>query len=112
MSDRFRVCLLLMDVNEYRIPDGQGKDRKKHATKLDRYPVALIDEIYLENAEDYRRFLPKNLLPEFSSSCFRIAAKCDLYTAQRSLNILSKIGLIKTIGRKGRYKIYKIAEIS
>ena len=110
--DRFRVCLLLMDVNEYRIPDGQGKDRKKHATKLDRYPVALLDEIYLEKAEDYLRFLPKNLSSEFSSSDFRIAAKCDLYTAQRSLNILSKIGLIEMIGRKGRYKIYRIKEIS
>ena len=112
LCDRFRVCLLLMDVNEYRIPDGQGKDRKKRATKLDRYPVALIDEIYLQTAEDYRRFLPEKLLPEFSSSDFRIAAKCDLYTAQRSLNILSKIGLIEPIGKKGRYKIYKIAEIS
>ena len=111
LCDRFRVCLLLMDVNEYRIPDGQGKDRKKRATKLDRYPVALIDEIYLQTAEDYRRFLPEKLLPEFSSSDFRIAAKCDLYTAQRSLNILSKIGLIEAVGKKGRYKIYRIAEI-
>lgn len=112
LHDRFRVCSLLMDVNEYRIPDGQGKDKKKHATKLDRYPVALLGEIYLEGAEDYRRFLPKALSSEFSSSDFCIAAKCDLYTAQRSLNVLSKIGLIEMIGRKGRYKIYRIKEIS
>ena len=112
LSNRFRVCLLLMDVNEYRIPDGYGKDRKKRATKLDRYPTDLIDEIYLEKADDYHRFLPENLLPEFSSSDFRIAAKCDLYTAQRSLNVLSKIGLIEVVGKKGRYKAYRIAEIS
>ena len=112
LHDRFRVCLLLMDVNEYRIPDGQGKDKKKRATKLDRYPTALIDEIYLKNVEDYRRFLPDNLPSEFSSSDFRIAAKCDLFTAQRSLNILSKIGLIRTVGKKGRYKTYTIAKFS
>ena len=112
LHDRFRVCLLLLDVNEYRIPDGYGKDKKKHATKLDRYPTALIDEIYLETAKDYRRFLPENIPSEFSSSDFRIAAKCDLYTAQVSLNILSKIGLIREIGKKGRYKTYIIEESS
>ena len=108
----FRVCLLLMDVNEYRIPDGQGKDRKKHATKLDRYPTDLVDEIYLEKAEDYCRFLPENLPPEFSSADFRIAAKCDFYTARISLNILSKIGLIQEIGRKERRKFYTISDFS
>ena len=112
LHDYFRVCLLLLDVNEYRIPDGYGKDKKKHATKLDRYPVALIDEIYLEKAEDYRRFLPENLPSEFSSSDFRIAAKCDMNTARVSLNILSKIGLIKPVGKKGRYKTYTVTEFS
>ncbi len=112
LRDGFRVCLLLMDVNEYRIPDGQGKDRKKRATKLDRYPTNLINEIYLEKAEDYRRFLPENLPSEFSSADFRVVAKCDLYTARVSLNVLSKIGLIKEIGKKGRQKLYVIADLS
>lgn len=112
LHEGFRVCLLLMDVNEYRIPDGQGKDRKKRATKLDRYPTDLIDEIYLENAEDYRRFLPENLPSEFSSADFRIAAKCDLYTARVSLNVLSKIGLIKEVRKKERRKLYSLAELS
>ena len=112
LRDGFRVCLLLMDVNEYRIPDGQGKDRKKRATKLDRYPTDLLDEIYLEKAEDYRRFLPDNLPLEFSSADFRIAAKCDLYTARVSLNVLAKIGLIKEIGKKGRQKLYTVTDPS
>ena len=85
------------------------KDEELVATVHQR--TALIDEIYLENAEDYHRFLPDELPEEFASSDFRIAAKCDLYTAQRSLNILSKIGLIEAVGKKGRYKIYRIAEI-
>ena len=108
LHERFRVCLMLLDVNEYRIPDGYGKDRKKRATKLDRYPTALIDEIYLNSAEDYRRFLPENLPAVFSSSDFRIAAKCDLSTAQRSLNIFSKLGLVRKAGTKGRYKTYTL----
>lgn len=111
LHENFRVCLMLLEVNEYRVPDGYGKDRKKRATKLDRYPTALIDEIYLEKAEDYLRFLPKNLPSEFSSSDFRIAARCDLFTAQRALNIFSSIGLIQPMGKKGRYKTYTFAKI-
>ena len=109
VNEKFRICVLLLNVNEYRVLDGYGKDKKKRATKLDRYPTALIDEIYLENAEDYRRFLPDELPEEFASSDFRIAAKCDTFTAQRSLNILSQLGILECIGRRGRQKAYRIS---
>ena len=109
-NEKFRVCILLLNVNEYRILDGYGKEKKKRATKLDRYPTALIDEIYLENAEDYRRFLPDELSGEFTSSDFRIAAKCDTFTAQRALNILSQLGILECTGRKGRQKAYMISD--
>ena len=109
VNEKFRICVLLLNVNEYRILDGYGKDKKKRATKLDRYPTALIDEIYLENAEDYRRFLPDELPEAFASSDFRIAAKCDTFTAQRSLNILSQLGILECIGRRGRQKAYRIS---
>lgn len=109
VNEKFRICVLLLNVNEYRVLDGYGKDKKKRATKLDRYPTALIDEIYLENAEDYRRFLPDELPEEFASSDFRIAAKCDMFTAQRSLNILSQLGILECIGRRGRQKSYRIS---
>ena len=108
-NEKFRICVLLLNVNEYRVLDGYGKDKKKRATKLDRYPTALIDEIYLENAEDYRRFLPDELPEAFASSDFRIAAKCDTFTAQRSLNILSQLGILECIGRRGRQKAYRIS---
>ena len=111
-NEKFRVCVMLLDVNEYRILDGYGKDKKKRATKLDRYPTALVDEIYLGCAEDYRRFLPGDLPKEFASSDFRIAAKCDTYTMQRSLNILSQLGIVECIGRKGRQKAYIISNKS
>ena len=112
LNENFRVCVMLLDVNEYRVLDGYGKDKKKRATKLDRYPTALVEEIYLENAEDYRRFLPSDLSSEFTYSDFRIAAKCDAYTAQRALNILLNLGLIRIVGKKGRQRVYALHENS
>lgn len=112
LHDRFRICLLLLDVNEYRIPDGQGKDKKKHATKLDCYPTALIDEIYLENEKDYLRFLPKDLPKVFTALDFSRASKCKLFVAQRAVNILTKIGLLHVIGKDGRKNKYEILNFS
>ena len=112
LHERFRVCLLLLEVNEYRIPDGQGKDKKKRATKLDRYPTALVDEIYLETAEDYLRFLPKDLPEIFTSAEFSRIARCRLFVAQRALNILTKLGLLQVIGKDGRRNQYKILDFS
>ena len=112
LHERFRVCLLLLEVNEYRIPDGQGRDRKKHATKLDRYPTALIDEIYLDNAKDYLRFLPKDLPKTFTSSDFCRLSNCKLHIAQRALNVLTKLGIFRVIGKDGRKNKYEISDFS
>ena len=99
-------------MNEYRIPDGQGRDRKKHATKLDRYPTALIDEIYLDNAKDYLRFLPKDLPKTFTSSDFCRLSNCKLHIAQRALNVLTKLGIFRVIGKDGRKNKYEISDFS
>lgn len=104
----FRVCIVLLEANEYRALDGYGKDKKKRATKLDRIPTALCDEILLETKEDYRRFLPPDLPEVFTSQDYQKAAGCALWIARRAVNILADLGLIGEIGRQGRLKSYEI----
>ncbi|MBQ3489292.1 MAG: hypothetical protein IJA86_01715 [Clostridia bacterium] len=108
LHENFRVCVVLLEVNEYRAQDGYGKNKKKRATKLDSVPVSLQDEFYLETKEDYLRFLPQNLPNIFTSSDFCQAAKCKLFIAQRALNILTKIGILRMIGKEGRKNKYEI----
>lgn len=112
LHKNFRVCAVLLEVNEYRAQDGYGKDKKKRATKLDCLPVSLQDEFYLENPEDYRRFLPKTLPKIFTSSDFCLAANCKLFIAHRALNILTKIGLLHIVGKDGRKNKYEILDFS
>lgn len=103
-----RVCIILLDANEYRALDGYGKDKKKRATKLDCIPSALLDEIYFETAEDYRRFLPEGLPSAFTSEDYRKISGCEKWIAGRALNILAGLGLIREIGKQGRLKLYEI----
>lgn len=112
LHENFRVCVMLLEVNEYRAQDGYGKDKKKRATKLDSVPIALKDEFYLEKQEDYLRFLPKALPEIFTSSDFSLAANCKLFVAHRALNILTKIGLLHIIGKDGRKNKYEIIDFS
>ncbi|MBE6665478.1 MAG: hypothetical protein E7603_04535 [Ruminococcaceae bacterium] len=112
LHEKFRVCVMLLEVNEYRVQDGYGKDKKKRATKLDAIPVALRDEFYLEKKEDYFRFLSKDLPNVFTASDFSRVSKCKLFVAQRAVNILTKIGLLRVIGKDGRKNKYEILNFS
>ncbi len=112
LHENFRVCALLLEVNEYRAQDGYGKDKKKRATKLDCLPVSLRDEFYLIKPKDYCRFLPKTLPKIFTSSDFCLAANCKLFVAHRALNILTKIGLLRVVGKDGRKNKYEIIDFS
>jgi len=107
-ESNFRICVILLDVNEYRALDGYGKDKKKRATKLDMIPCTLIDEIYFETAEDYRRFLPEELPFSFTSEDYHQTMGCALWIARRALNILSNLELIKEVGKQGRFKVYEM----
>ena len=107
-NEKFHFCVMLLEANEYRILDGYGKDKKKRATKIDTIPCSLSDEIRLHSAQDYKMFLPETLPPQFTSKDYGKTLGCPLWIAQRALNVLSHLDLIREVGKDGRYKQYEI----
>ena len=57
----FRICLALIDMEEYRYLNGWSLDKKKGSTCHDRIPVDIAEEIYIHNASDYIKFVPNEL---------------------------------------------------
>ncbi len=102
-----RICVTELNVIEYRLLDGYGKDQKKHATKLDLIPSALLDEIYFETPCDYLRFLPDTLPENFTSADYRALMKIPSHTATAALGVLHALGLIEQNGKKGRAFTYQ-----
>ncbi len=100
--------IILMDVDEFRLLDGWSKDKKSGATKCDRIPTKLVDEIKLESVEDYKLFLPDNLAETFTVKDYQFASKIRHKDAQVSIHILNYLGTIKRIGKKGRAYLYSI----
>lgn len=98
--------IILMDMDEYRLLDGWSKDKKSGSTKCDRIPTKLVNEISISKVEDYDLFLPEKLSSPFTVKDYRAATKIQLKDAQVAIHILSYLGRIKKIGKRGRAYLY------
>lgn len=103
------IMFLFMDVEETKLLDGWSQDKKRGATKYDRVPVDLIDEMLFERVEDYRMMIPPEL-SEFTTREYAKSAKIPLGQAQTALNIFHYLNLVERIGKKGNSYIYEVRE--
>lgn len=106
--EKLSLCLVLVDIEEYRRLNGWSKDRKRGAHRSDRIPIALHDLFYIHSLEDYKALLPKSLPVAFDSKEFATTAKISMRLAQTSLNILLEVGVVERIGKRGRAYLYEV----
>ncbi len=105
----FRLKFLFIDVEETKILDGWSHDKKRGATKYDRIPKALVDEMYFERVEDYRMMIPPELT-EFTTKDYAKCAKIPLAHAQTAMNIFYYLKLVDRIGKIGNSYVYEVRE--
>ena len=96
----FRLAML--DLEEYKLLNGWSKDRKKGASSYDRIPTEFVQEIEIDRPEDFLQFVPLELADAFTSRDFSKAAHINVTLSQTVLNILSYMGTIERVGKKGR----------
>lgn len=101
------LCLVLLEVEEYRYLDGWSEDKKKGSSRCERMPVELMDEIYLNSTEDYKNLLPTNLQMPFTTKDFAKAAKIRLRASQIALNILHYMEVVERRGKQGNSYLYQ-----
>lgn len=101
-----KLHIIMMDMDEYRLLDGWGKNKKNNATKCDRIPTKLINEITINSLDDYKVFLPPNLPDTFTVKDYRLTSRIMQRQASVGVHILNYLGLIKKIGKEGRAYLY------
>lgn len=101
----FALRLLFMEVTDYRIVSGNGKERGQ---KFERMPSALLNDITLSLPKDYLSLLPKTLPALFTSRDLAQEAHIPAETAQQALLILKDMGVVSHIGKSGRFFLYQI----
>ncbi|MCL2513158.1 MAG: hypothetical protein FWF08_04570 [Oscillospiraceae bacterium] len=107
INPNFRLCIVFIDMEEYRLLNGWSKDKKKGSTRFDRIPVDVSEEIYINNASEHIKFVPGGLGGQFTSRDFKNAAKINLKTAQTALNILNYLNVVKRVGKQGNLYVYE-----
>lgn len=106
-----RIRLVLMDMEEYKLLNGWSRDKKKGASRFDRIPVELVEEIEITCLQDYMQFVPVELEAEFTSREFGRAAHIPVSLAQVVLNILYHVEVVTRTGKKGNQYLYTVLEI-
>jgi len=105
----FSLLILQIDLEEYRLLNGWSDDRKKGSHRSDRLPLALANELWIQDPPDFVQLLPDTLPDSFTSADYAKSARTSRGTAQIALNILRSLGVIESCGKSGRALIYSRA---
>ena len=105
-SGKVQVILELIDVWDIKNTDGYGRGRKHRATRNDRIPLELYDEVILSEPADYRIFLPEALPEKFTRKDYSKLTRLDGMALSGAIKILEEMGLVEFIGKEGNKFIY------
>jgi len=103
-SPRFSIRLLLLEIEEYRLLDGYGKEKKSRASRYERFPTALLGDIMLYEPEDYAfYFLPEDLRnAPFTAAEYAKATGIRGKTTYSMLRLMIKLGILSEGEKIGR----------
>ncbi|MCI9220402.1 MAG: hypothetical protein HFH94_11810 [Lachnospiraceae bacterium] len=105
-----RFKLVLLDMEEYKLLNGRGKNRKIRASRYDRIPTELVQELETERPEDFLQFVPPELEGPFTTKDFAKAARISQTLAQVTLNILYHMEAVARVGKKGNLYLYEAGD--
>ena len=105
-----RLCIILVDLEEYRYLDGWSNDKKKGSTRYNRIPIDIVEEIYINNIYDFQTLIPEPMGEQFTSKDYKAAAKINMRTAQTALNILNYVNAVERVGKQGNLYVYERAK--
>lgn len=109
-SENLRLCIVFLDIEEYRLLNGWSSDGKKGSWRHDRIPRDLQKVIYINNKSEYSKLIPQSLPPRFTSKEFQKASGLSLSNAQTALNILFYVGAVDRVGKERNMFIYERKE--
>lgn len=108
--ENFRLCIVMLDVDEFRQPpetEGLKRGRRRGYVRYDRIPKELVEEIHINCKSDWQYFLPEGLPEEFTSKDFGALSGVGQKYASFVLNVLTAAEIVEIIGKSGRSYLYR-----
>jgi len=100
------IEIALVDIIEKRVKDGKGARRRKGISIQDKELSAFHESILLSRHKDYLRFIPFKKAEEFTVVSHAEKAGIKKWMSQKALYTLTKMNLIKRVGKKGNAWVY------
>ena len=110
LNPRLSFKIILMNMEETKLLNGWSYDRKRGASRYDRIPTALVEEVEIQNVKDFEKLIPESLTGEFTVKEFKKAAKLSDSAASVGVNVLYYVGALERTGKKGNAYLYKKTE--
>ena len=109
-ESNLKLKIVLIDLEEYKLLNGWGNQKKNNASKYDRIPREIYREVDIERREDYMQFIPYDLTETFTSKSFGKSAHIPQKLATVVLNILDHVEVVERIGKEGNAYVYRVRE--
>ena len=106
---RLAVAVVMLDMEEYRLRDGWGRDGKRGSHRAERIPAAVGETILLQGGEDLRLLLPPGLPEPFTAADFGKASRLSRKKAGQAITLLYKTETILRIGKRGNAFLYSLS---
>ncbi|WP_461246944.1 hypothetical protein [Treponema sp. R6D11] len=100
------IEIAMVDITEKRVKDGKGAWRRKGISIKDKELSAFHESILLAKPKDYLRFIPFKKTEEFTVSSHAEKSGIKSHVSRKALYTLTKMNLIKKVGKKGNAWVY------
>jgi len=100
------IEIALIDITEKRIKDGKGSWRRKGISLCDKEMSAWRESHVFSKPKDFLLFIPFKKKEEFTVSTLAQKTDIDKEISRKALYVLTKMKVVKRIGRKGRAWVY------
>jgi len=100
------IEVVMVDITEKRKNDGRGARRRKGISIQDKQLSAFHESILLSKPKDYLRFIPFKKSEEFTVLSHAEKSGIKSHVSGKALYTLTKMNLIKKVGKKGNAWVY------
>lgn len=98
-----KIIMPILEVDEIRLRDN------RRSRRVDTFPLKLLEEIRLNNADEYKVFIPHELKNKtFTSKDFAISAQINIKTARILLLILFSLNQVDRVDKIEKSYLYEI----
>ena len=105
-NPKLHLSVPMLKTEDYRLLDGFGREKKKRATKTDKIPVELKEELYFERIKDAVSLFPEDLPQEFTAPEFGKKAGLGANDAGVALLLFYRLGMLER-EKQGRGFLYR-----